>query len=203
MEQRKKNPIATRARILKSAGEEYCRMGFQAARLNAIVENAGITKGSLFHHFSGKDDLALQWLLETLPPILQRHWVIPLEQTTNPIDALKQIFRESSETFTRAHTANTGMHSMAKLMASIDESNKELHEASIEIQQTWHRVVSEALLRGQREKLVHAAIVVSDEAHFIISIAVGASIQSGVMGPGALTGWLRSADAYLETLRPA
>lgn len=200
MEQRKKNPIATRARILQSAGAEYCRMGFQAARLNAIVENAGITKGSLFHHFSGKDDLARQWLQETLPLLLNRHWVTPLEQATNPLDALKQIFHES---LAEAHESDPGMHCVAKLMASIDESDKSLHEASIDIQHTWHRVVSEALLRGQREKLVHAAIVVGEEAHFIIGIAMGASLQSGFWGPGAQTGWLRSADAYLETLRPA
>lgn len=93
---RKKNPTATRARILLSAGEEFRRLGFQAARLNAIVEHSGITKGSLFHHFAGKDDLAQQWMQETLPPLLDEQWLSPLRDATDPIQTIKGILREQA-----------------------------------------------------------------------------------------------------------
>jgi AcrR family transcriptional regulator len=203
MPNRKNNPIATRARILKSAGEEYCRMGFQAARLNAIVEHSGITKGSLFHHFSGKDDLALQWLKETMPLMLENRWVRPLEESSNPIDSLKEILRQSAQLLEKNNASDSAIDCMSTLAASIQPSDALLHQAMTEIQQVWHRAVSDSLLRGQQEKRVHAAVVANDEAYLIITIALGMELQCKTMGSSAMAGLLRSANAYLETLRPS
>lgn len=198
-----KDPVATRARIMKSAGEEYCRMGIQAARLNAIVEKSGITKGSLFHHFSGKDDLALQWIRETLPDLLQARWIDRLESTADPIDAMKEILRESVLAFEPGSAKATEIDFLATLIASVHPSDSSLHQAITEIQQSWHRAVSEALERGQRDQVVHAAIVAGDEAHFVLSMILGCELQVKAMGAVATAGWLRSANAYLNTLRPA
>jgi AcrR family transcriptional regulator len=203
MPNRKNNPIATRARILKSAGEEYCRMGFQAARLNAIVEHSGITKGSLFHHFSGKDDLALQWLKETMPLMLENRWVRPLEESSNPIDSLKEILHQSAQLLEKTSASDSAIDCMSTLAASIQPSDALLHQAMTEIQQVWHRAVSDSLLRGQQEKRVHAAVVANDEAYLIISIVLGMELQCKTMGSSAMAGLLRSANAYLETLRPS
>ncbi len=203
MTRRTKDPIATRARIMQSAGEEYCRMGFQAARLNAIVEHSGITKGSLFHHFSGKDDLALSWMQETLPPMLEKRWIQPLQTSTDPIDSLKDILRGCAQAFEKNAAEEPGMDHMATLTASLPPSDVALHQAMMEIQQNWHRAVSDALLQGQQQKRVHAAIVASDEARLIIGMALGMELQFKSTGASVMSGWLRSAYAYLETLRPA
>lgn len=203
MSNRIKNPIVTRARIMRSAGEEYCRVGLQAARLNTIVEKSGITKGSLFHHFSGKDDLALNWIKETLPPQMEERWINRLEQTKDPIETLKNILRESEQAFEQAPAADEGINFVAALIASVDATNPSLLQIMMEIQTSWHRAVSDALLRGQRDQVVHAAIVASDEAHLILSIVLGCELQIKAMGAAARAGWIRSANAYLDTLRPA
>jgi TetR/AcrR family transcriptional regulator, transcriptional repressor for nem operon len=203
MTQRTKNPIATRARILQSAGEEYGRYGFQAARLNAIVENAGITKGSLFHHFSGKDDLALQWLRETLPPLLDEQWIQPLEAAQDPLLALKEILRKAASGIDAAYAQDRCGNPLATLAASVLPSEAALHQAMADIQQSWHRAVAEALARGQRDRSVHPAIAAAEEAHFILALAMGMELQVKTQGPAILGGLLRSAHAYLDTLRPA
>lgn len=51
---------ATRQNILDAATQRFAQEGYAAASLSAIVEDAGITKGALFHHFENKKDLFRQ-----------------------------------------------------------------------------------------------------------------------------------------------
>src|ERR1700682_6456939 len=52
-----KAPEATRRKLLDAAFAEFFKHGFQGGSLNQIVDAAGATKGALFHHFTGKQDL--------------------------------------------------------------------------------------------------------------------------------------------------
>lgn len=47
----------TRLDILLAAADVFTRYGFAETTIARIVENAGITKGALFHHFKSKEDL--------------------------------------------------------------------------------------------------------------------------------------------------
>jgi TetR/AcrR family transcriptional regulator, transcriptional repressor for nem operon len=49
----------SRTRILNAALYVIRAKGYSAARVEDICESAGLTKGSFFHHFSSKEDLAL------------------------------------------------------------------------------------------------------------------------------------------------
>jgi AcrR family transcriptional regulator len=204
MSTRKKNPVATRATILRHAGEEFCRMGFQAARLNAIVENSGITKGALFHHFAGKDDLCLQWLQETLPALLESTWLAPLRAgEDNPLDTIHSILREQVRVIEQTPRREFTGNPLATLTSSVPIEDCPLQKAMTELMQQWHQSISEALRKGQSRKTVHAAIQASDEAHLIIALMTGLELQARSRGSGIAAGFLRAAVAYLETLRPA
>ena len=48
-----------RKRIEDSAIKEFAEYGFYGARLNNIVQNAGIAKGSFYQYFEDLDDLFL------------------------------------------------------------------------------------------------------------------------------------------------
>ncbi|MFB6351373.1 MAG: TetR/AcrR family transcriptional regulator, partial [Bradymonadaceae bacterium] len=43
--------------IIREAGEEFADKGYERASLNAIIEKAGISKGSLYYYFENKQDL--------------------------------------------------------------------------------------------------------------------------------------------------
>ena len=43
--------------IIREAGEEFAENGYERASLNAIIEKAGISKGSLYYYFENKEDL--------------------------------------------------------------------------------------------------------------------------------------------------
>jgi TetR/AcrR family transcriptional repressor of nem operon len=203
MSSRSKNPVATRAKILQSAHAEFVRYGLHAARLNAIVENAGITKGSLFHHFAGKEDLASQWLAETLPPLLDELWLTPLATSDDALDALQKILREQVRRIEAIPAADFFASPLVTVIASINREDQLWQPFREELQQQWHKAIADALARGQAQKKVHSAIVATEEASLIISLSMGLELQAKIMGYATLPGLLRSAMAYLDTLRPA
>ena len=77
---RKREPDITRQKILEAAYEEIHRCGFQAASMNDILRKAGVTKGALYHHFSGKKDLGYAVLEEIIGVRLYEQWMMPVEQ---------------------------------------------------------------------------------------------------------------------------
>ena len=49
---------ATRRKILNAAMDVFGEVGFAAAGWNTIIEQTGMTKGALYHHFDSKESLA-------------------------------------------------------------------------------------------------------------------------------------------------
>ena len=58
--------LATRQRILESARRLFNSKGFAEVSITDVMENAGLTHGGFYRHFSGKDELyaeAVRWFL--------------------------------------------------------------------------------------------------------------------------------------------
>ena len=53
----RRNPEASRRRILAAATETFAALGLDGARVDDIAERAGINKRMLYHYFGNKDDL--------------------------------------------------------------------------------------------------------------------------------------------------
>lgn len=54
---RERQAEATRALLVGIARERFVEQGYAATAIDDIVQRAGIAKGALYHHFSGKDAL--------------------------------------------------------------------------------------------------------------------------------------------------
>ncbi|MEO8602522.1 MAG: TetR/AcrR family transcriptional regulator [bacterium] len=53
--------------LLRAALDEFCDRGFHAASVNRILATSGMSKGQLYHHFAGKEDLYLalvEWMID-------------------------------------------------------------------------------------------------------------------------------------------
>lgn len=48
---------ATRTRLIAAAREHFARDGYHATHTNSILEQAGVSRGALYHHFPSKQDL--------------------------------------------------------------------------------------------------------------------------------------------------
>ncbi len=56
------DPPSTRERIVSAANTLFYREGIRAVSVDAVAEEAGITKRSLYYHFKSKDDLIEAYL---------------------------------------------------------------------------------------------------------------------------------------------
>ena len=66
---RRRDPDASRQRILAAATEEFATKGFGEARVDEIAQRAGINKRMLYHYFGNKDELfqaVLEEIYETI-----------------------------------------------------------------------------------------------------------------------------------------
>ncbi len=88
---RVRDPKRTRRKILEASYREFYRHGFQGGSINRIVEAAGITKGALFHHFAGKNELGYAVLDEPMIPAIKNWWVEPLEKGEDPLAFVDEV----------------------------------------------------------------------------------------------------------------
>lgn len=88
-----RQPEATRARILETALELFHHRTFGGTSVNEIVEKAGITKGALFHHFKGKNELGYAVVDELLRMEVKRIWEESLRGSVDPITDLREILQ--------------------------------------------------------------------------------------------------------------
>lgn len=202
---RVRDPKATRRRILSAAHGEFYRHGYRAGSLNDIVAAAGVTKGALFHHFNGKQALALDLIDEILAPMIQQRWIDPLSGTDTPLDALATILSTELSRIEDEGTEGTLSHgcpiaNLAADAAAVDEAVRLRLET---LYQDWRDAVATALERGRQSGAVHPNVVPADEAAFLVAALAGIATTGKVTrDPANFRAAFRAATAYLETLRP-
>jgi len=109
--QRARRPDTRPAEIMDAAQVLFSSRGFRATSLDQVAEAAGVTKGAIYHYFTGKDDL----LLKALNLWMETHWLpsqVIIEGEPGPASAkLRLIIRHIWET-----TMNPGMMGMIRLL---------------------------------------------------------------------------------------
>ena len=59
-------------KILEKAHDHFLASGYRGAKLRTIAQEAGVTTGALYHHFSGKDQLFVEVCLHGFQIMRQR-----------------------------------------------------------------------------------------------------------------------------------
>jgi TetR/AcrR family transcriptional regulator len=68
-EPRRRDPVATRRKLLVAARREFARSGLAGARVDEIAARAGVNKQLVYHYFGDKDALylaVLEWVYEEI-----------------------------------------------------------------------------------------------------------------------------------------
>lgn len=194
-------PDATREKILHAAFAEFYKNGFQGGSLNQIVDAAGTTKGALFHHFDGKQQLGYAVVDELIEPLLLARWLDPLDGSTDPISDLQTSFRRFVKEDIDAGTWIQGcpLNNLAQEMSPLDEG---FHTRIDRLYTMWRKGVSTALARGIDAGTVRKNVVPKTVASFVVAG------QMGIWGTGkssqSKTVMMQATDAlceYLDTLR--
>ena len=56
----RRDPVATRKKLLTAARREFARSGLAGARVDEIADRAGVNKQLVYHYFGDKDALYLE-----------------------------------------------------------------------------------------------------------------------------------------------
>lgn len=199
-----RSPETTRRKLLEAAARCFLRNGYHGTGLGGILAASGVTKGAMFHHFDGKEALAVAVIDELLEPDLRHRWWDPLVQCRQPLDTLRQIITEVREAVERGGDDLGSLPSPLPVLAPGCESAPLLRQRLATLRQTWIAAIAAALHRGRELGSVHRSVVPDDEAAFLLSWLEGIAATALLAAdPGALHGSFRAADAYLDTLRAA
>ncbi|WP_169314604.1 TetR family transcriptional regulator [Thiothrix nivea] len=65
MRRTNEDAILTRQKLLETALEEFVRVGYERATLQQIAQNAGMTRGAVYHHFASKAQIFSELVHDT------------------------------------------------------------------------------------------------------------------------------------------
>jgi TetR/AcrR family transcriptional repressor of nem operon len=199
MNQRKKQPLVTRQAILDAVGNGFAQAGYGGTGLNAIVLEAGVTKGGLFHHFADKQALALAWIDERLAVQIDAQWIAPLA-AADTLETLKNTCQSGLSEVERGSATTT----LAALAAELGARNNVLGSRLETIYSQWRAAIAGLLDRGKVAGGIHRSIKPPAEAAFLVALITGASVTAACAeDPTALRACVTALDDYLNTLRNA
>jgi AcrR family transcriptional regulator len=163
---------AMRQRILMAAFAEFYRNGFQGGSLNKIVEAAGITKGALFHHFTGKQELGYAVVDEIIGPILQERWIKPVANSADPIADLKRAFRQFvKEDIASGHyVQGCPLNNLAQEMSPLDPGFRQRID---KLYDTWRSSYAAAFAAGIKARKLRKDISPRNVAALVVASQMG------------------------------
>jgi AcrR family transcriptional regulator len=155
-----------------AAFAEFYRNGFQGGSLNKIVEAAGITKGALFHHFTGKQELGYAVVDEIIGPILQERWIKPVANSADPIADLKRAFRQFvKEDIASGHyVQGCPLNNLAQEMSPLDPGFRQRID---KLYDTWRSSYAAAFAAGIKARKVRKDISPRNVAALVVASQMG------------------------------
>jgi len=189
----------TRSRILESAYQEFYAHGYQGGSLNHIIERAETSKGALFHHFKGKQDLGYTVLDEVIYPLVTEDWINPLSQNSDPIATIKGIIK--GKKLSKDELCHgCPLNNLAQEMSPLDETFRNKIET---IYGKWRYAMEDAFKRGIKAGKVSKTVSPKKVAAFIVASIMG--IIGTAKNSQSLELLKTSADGlflYLDSLKP-
>jgi len=198
-----RNPEATRGRILAAAFQEFYHHGFQGGSLNRIAEDAGATKGALFHHFDGKNALGYAVVDEVLRSAIEEMWLKPMRGSADPIGAIKTIMNAKARQ--AADDPSMLRHgcpvaNLAQEMSPLDEG---FQKRIARIYEDWRAVIAEAFENGIKQRTVRKDVSPEGAAALLVAIFAGIPGTVKTAQSPELFRQIRGAlFSYLDSLKP-
>jgi len=192
-----------RHRILMAAFAEFYKNGFQGGSLNQIVEAAGVTKGALFHHFAGKQELGYAVVDEIINPILQERWIKPVANSSDPIADLKRSFRQYvKEDIASGHfVQGCPLNNLAQEMSPLDPGFRQRID---KLYDTWRNSYAAAFAKGIKARKVRKDISPRNVAALVVASQMGIwGTAKSSQDPQLMVHACDAICDYLDGLRPA
>jgi AcrR family transcriptional regulator len=167
----------TRAKIVESAARLFSARGFNAASVDDICKEAGISKGAFYHHFESKQALFLA-LLDGWLQAIDNSIEVSRDKTA------PETFMQMTEAFPYIFkTASEGLPMFLEFWLQANR-DKKIWEASIAPYRRYHKYFTSLIKKGVEEG---SFVEVDPElaSRMIVSTAMGLFLQSLLDPKGA------------------
>lgn len=126
--------LSTKDKLLDSAYVEIYTYGFQGCSVDRILKNAKVPKGSMYHHYKSKKELALAVIKERISPKMLSFFSFRTDDKENEIESLKdKIIQISSIDYLLKY--GCPLNKLVREMFSLDENFK------IELEKTYYQII--------------------------------------------------------------
>jgi len=153
--------------ILQAALTEFAAKGFHDASLNRVIEQAGISKGSMYYYFDGKEDLYAHVTQHELQRLFDGLGPLPVPDDGDA----DQFWTTMADYYVRLMTAITAAPQLADLVRGwlAAPMNPTLQQAQQELGQSVVPWLERALAAGQRIGAVRSDL----PSGLLIAVVVG------------------------------
>ncbi|MGF2951037.1 TetR family transcriptional regulator KstR2 [Mycobacterium sp. THU-M116] len=138
MERDTGQPNSRRGELLELAAAMFAERGLRATTVRDIADGAGILSGSLYHHFSSKEEMVDEVLRGFLDWLFARYREI-MDSETNALARLKGLFLASFEAIEHRHSQVVIYQDEAKRLSSqprfsyIENMNRQQRKMWVEV----------------------------------------------------------------------
>ncbi len=195
-----RNPERTKEKLLNTAAKVIHKSGFGAASLGDILDETGLTKGALYHHFPNKKALGLA-VVASIRQLVSDFWLKPLEGTSDPIAALEGILTGVMEQMASEDIIlGCPLNNLAQEMSAVDEDFRRQIGATYRL---WCDGFAAAFERGIKAGTVARDVDPAATAAFIVaSLTGGRGLAKTTRDATLLHNCGTSLLRFIESLRP-
>ena len=139
-------PPTRRDELLELAATMFAERGLRATTVRDIADSAGILSGSLYHHFSSKEEMVDEVLRDFLDWLFARYRQI-VDTEPNPLERLKGLFMASFEAIEHRHAQVVIYQDEAKRL-SAQERFAYVEQRNQEQRKMWLDLLNQGVEEG-------------------------------------------------------
>ena len=110
-----------RDKLLDTTFKHVYRYGYHGASTASILAEAGVPKGSMYHHFASKEGMVLAMIEERLAPVMAHYYDFSIPKGGTAVAILEHTFRAMSDN-TRLMTYGCPLHRLMQETRAHDEA---------------------------------------------------------------------------------
>lgn len=202
MQKSKRDPVLTREKLVTAAVRLVLKQGYHATGVEAICVEAGVTKGSFFHHFANKDEIALAVIAWWSAMGAKEYSAAWADQAADPLDQLF-LMLDIMESFA-GRPDEPCVCAIGMMAQELAETHPDIRKSCATELSVWTRHVAALLQRAKKLHCPKAEFDVEEVAWFLNSLWQGSMLIAKTREDQQLiVRNLRHARAYLYSLFPS
>lgn len=164
----------TRQKILHDAAGLFCTKGFGATSINDLLEATGVSKGSLYFHFPGKDDLALEYLRQA-----SERFLVFIDEGLEGQSAAEKLdhFLWQALAYHRGR-GFVGGCLFGNTALETSDTSPAFAELTAEVFVQWKQKLATIIEQAQDHGAIHRGRLAEELAEFVIAVLEGGIMQS-------------------------